>query len=442
MHHQAYGDRLVVVEALVAERREADQGGQHTEEQGVSDILATHAPPVIPCSTVRVLQLGPLYNNHLRRWSAHARALGHSVVAAGHVRPGRLPVDLTGLADEIELSPEEIYGGSESEHLAWLSSVLERLRPDLVHAHWLPKWPYYAALLGRSPLLVTCWGSDVYEPESEEERARADLVLRRADGLIARSRHMRRALVARGAPRERVELADLGVDLVRFRPPGAGERARLRRELGLPDGPVVLSFRCGHELYNLDVVLEAFAVVRRRIPDATLVLVQGDAPLAPNVADALAGARGVRAVGHVSHAGMPAWFGAASVGVSIPRSDGSPSSVWEAQASGLPLVLSDLPQIEEKLSGSGGALLVPARAEAVADGIVRALAAAEPMGSAARRWALAHFDEREQTARLAAVYAATSRRSAPAPVAALPEARAPREDAGMPTAVVPPPRPS
>jgi glycosyltransferase involved in cell wall biosynthesis len=397
---------------------------------------------------VRVLQLGPLYNNHLRRWSTHARALGHTVVAAGHVRPGRLPVDLSGLADEVAYSPEEIYGGSESEHLAWLSSVLERLRPDFVHAHWLPKWPYYAALLGQSPLLVTGWGCDVYVPDSETERVRGDLVLRRADRLIARSRHMRQAMVARGAPRERVDLADLGVDLSRFRPPRAGERARLRRELGLPEGPLVLSFRAGSELYNLDVVLEAFAIVRRRLPGATLVLVHGDAPLAPGAADALAGARGVRAVGRVSHSEMPAWFGAASVGVSIPRSDGSPSSVWEALASGLPLVLSDLPQIEEKLAGSGGALLVPPRAEAVADAIVRALAAAEPMGSAARRWALARCDEREQTERLAEVYAATSLRPAPAPAPAPVPApapagvRAPRAAAGMPTAVALPRRPS
>src|SRR4051794_6896951 len=90
---------------------------------------------------VRILQLGPLYNNHLRRWSAHARALGHTVVAAGHVRPGRLPLDVSGLAEEVVTAPGALYGGPEADHLAWLGSVLRRLEPDLVHGHWLPKWP-------------------------------------------------------------------------------------------------------------------------------------------------------------------------------------------------------------------------------------------------------------------------------------------------------------
>jgi glycosyltransferase involved in cell wall biosynthesis len=364
---------------------------------------------------MRVLQLGPLYNNHLRRWSANAVAAGAEVHAAGHVRPGRLPVDLSGVATGVEVMPRELLEDQEEAQLDWLRGAIARVRPDVVHAHWLPRWGHLATRTGHEAVVVTPWGSDLYE-SAGADRARADGALRGAHAVIARSGHMERELLARGAPAERVHRVDLGVDLARFHPPGKGERERLRARLGLPDGPVILSFRAGTELYNLDVVVRAAARVREHRPEATLVLVHGDAPLAGRVRDALRDAPGVLAVGHVPHAELSAYLRAASAGVSIPRSDGSPSSVWEALACGLPVVASDLPQIEERVGASGAVRLVPPRAEAVAAALLDVLDRREQMARAARAWAEAHADQAAQIERLARLYAiVTGPRPGPPP---------------------------
>jgi glycosyltransferase involved in cell wall biosynthesis len=356
---------------------------------------------------MRVLQLGPLYNNHVRRWSANAVAAGAEVHAAGHVRPGRLPVDLRGVATGVEVMPPELLEADEEAQLEWLRGALARVRPDVVHAHWLPRWGQLATRSGHEAVVVTPWGSDVYE-SAGPDRARADRALRGAQAVIARSRHMEHELLARGAPAGRVHRVDLGVDLARFSPPAKGERDRLRARLGLPEGPVILSFRAGTELYNLDVVVRAAARVRERRPDATLVLVHGDAPLAASVRDALRDAPGVRAVGHVPYAEMPVYLRAASAGVSIPRSDGSPSSVWEALACGVPVVASNLPQIEERVGTSGAVRLVPARDEAVAAALLDVLDRHEEMARAARAWAEANADQAAQVERLARLYAVVS----------------------------------
>jgi glycosyltransferase involved in cell wall biosynthesis len=349
---------------------------------------------------LRVLQLGPLYNNHIRRWSEHAMTMGCAVYAAGHVRPGRRRVGLSEVADAVEVAPEPLYDTGAEPHVSWLRGVLDRLEPDLVQAHFLPRWPYVAALADVRPLIVTPWGSDLYLATGEARR-RADHALRHADVVIARSPHMRRELLMRGVPAERIQSADLGVDLERFSP--APEPA----DAG---PPLILSFRAGTDLYNLDLVLDAFRIVRRRLPSATLVLVHGDAPLAEPVRarlDELAGA-GVVQTGHMGHGEMADYMRAATVGVSVPRSDGSPSSVWEALATGLPLVLSNLPQLEERVGSSGGAVFVEARAEAVAAALIDVLE--DPghrrrMASAARAWAESNVDERRQVARLSAIYA-------------------------------------
>ena len=67
-------------------------------------------------------------------------------------------------------------------------------------------------------------------------------------------------------------------------------------------------------------------------------------------------------------------FRAAEVTVSIPRSDSSPRSVWEAMAAGSATVLSDLPWAHELIEDGRHALLVTPAEEAVAAAIERLLA--------------------------------------------------------------------
>jgi L-malate glycosyltransferase len=312
------------------------------------------------------------------------------------------------VADAVEVAPESLYEAGAQAHVSWLRSVLDRLEPDLVHAHYLPRWPYIAALADRRPLIVTPWGWELYVPTGRDRR-RADHALRHADLVIALSPHMRRELLLRGVPEERIEPADLGVDLKRFspapEPAGAG-------------APVILSFRGsppGTELYNLDVVLDAFRAVRGRLPSATLVLVHGGAPLTRRAQvrlDELAGAGVVHISRHVPHAEMVDYMRAATIGVSVPWSDGSPSSVWEALATGLPLVLSNLPQLEQRVGHSGGAVFVEPRAEAIAAALIDVLEDPERRGrmaSRARAWAESNVDERREIARLREIYARACR---------------------------------
>jgi glycosyltransferase involved in cell wall biosynthesis len=162
-------------------------------------------------------------------------------------------------------------------------------------------------------------------------------------------------------------------------------------------------------------LIDAFNIMRGRIANAGLVFVNGDAPLAPAVRAALRanGTSGIQIIGHVPHSQMPMYMRAADVGVSIPSSDGSPSSVWEALACGLPLVLSNLPQVEERVGRSGAVRLVdPHRAEAAAalTEILSQSRLRDRMALAGREWALDNADERDQIERLGRLFAAMTGR--------------------------------
>jgi len=81
-------------------------------------------------------------------------------------------------------------------------------------------------------------------PESLMDRALkapARAIYRRADHIVCIGRDLEREAIRAGMPRERVHYVPPGVDLARFRPPAAGERERLRAQLGWPlDKTIVL----------------------------------------------------------------------------------------------------------------------------------------------------------------------------------------------------------
>src|SRR5215211_51992 len=83
----------------------------------------------VAASPLRVLHVGPLYVNHVRRWAEHAAALGCTVSAAGHVRPERRAVELTDVAERVEIAPERLWKLGTARRVAWLRNVIRRLEP-------------------------------------------------------------------------------------------------------------------------------------------------------------------------------------------------------------------------------------------------------------------------------------------------------------------------
>ena len=88
-------------------------------------------------------------------------------------------------------------------------------------------------------------------------------------------RELEREALALGVPRRRVHFLPNAIDMAAFRPPAAGERADLRRSLGLPAAGVVCVFlgRLSLEKGLMDL-MAAWRVLQR--PGATLLVVGPD----------------------------------------------------------------------------------------------------------------------------------------------------------------------
>lgn len=284
----------------------------------------------------------------------------------------------------------------------WIRSLMARIRPDVVHAHWFPDAFRYL-VYGATPMIATAWGSDIYRA-TWTGQVQNRFVARFAGMVMADSTDLVGKLITLGAKPERTVLFNWGVDLASFSPP-EDDRSTVRRRLGLPEGRLILSPRSVRDVYNPRIIVDAFERLAGRHPDLHLAIkhMHRDAvSLAP-----LRFPDRVHVIGHVPYHQMADYYRAADICVSIPSSDSSPRSVWEALACGTPCIVSDLPWVHELLSDGRDVLVVAVDSETLASAMERLLgdpALASRMASNGRAVVERHRNREHELDRLIRVY--------------------------------------
>jgi glycosyltransferase involved in cell wall biosynthesis len=264
-----------------------------------------------------------------------------------------------------------------------------------------------AAREGLHPLVCSAWGSDVFGVRGIGRR-RSKCALDGSDLVLADSTDLAvatRMLAGRDVP---VEVVRWGLDVEGFAP---GDTAAARAALGLEEaGPVVMSARGFKPVYKPELQLEAFAQIRQRWRDARLLLKyqhEGVPSWVLTAVDRLGLREAVTMLGNLPFDRMRDVYRAADVVLSVPSSDSSPRSVWEAFACGRPVVLSDLPWARDELEPDRHALLVSLDAASIAAAIERILedrTLAKRLGAEARALAVAELNPEKCTARIDTLY--------------------------------------
>jgi len=336
----------------------------------------------VPSQRLRLLGVGPGRSINFLRWAWRLAERGHEI----HI-----------VSDQITERPEELRGivAHDLRHLEPLTRVrgVRRLRlapalarlarqldVDLVHAHYLLPYGWWAARADVHPLVVSPWGTDILvDGQKPPGRARAARAIAGADFLVVNSRVNEQASVGLGADPGRIERIVWYAELDRFAPerrdPG------FRASLGWPaDALVVLSLRNFRPDTNVDLIVRAFAAVAREEPRARLFLAARSGPLRGQVEAVIdeLGLRPLVALGFVGPDELPAVVASADAVVQMTDSDSTPASLLEAMASGLPAVCGRAPSLDEWVGpGDGAEIVSPRDPEALAAALVKVLRDAE-----------------------------------------------------------------
>jgi len=253
--------------------------------------------------------------------------------------------------------------------------VLRRLKPDILHTHFLTGYGYWGAFSGYRPFIMTVWGDDVYTTphETKLKNLLARLVLKRADWVTGDSNDILRGAVELGASPERCTLILWGVDFGQFNPQrGKG----LRKRLGIAeDSPVVISTRSFTQpYYNIDTIIRTVPLVREKFPDVVYLMagLEGSDAGFRRLAAKLGADRSMIFLGRIPHDELPDYVAASDVFVSVPSVDATAVSLLEAMACGRAIVVSDLPSATEWVTaGVNGEVVPPRNVEALAKAIVK-----------------------------------------------------------------------
>jgi glycosyltransferase-like protein len=190
-----------------------------------------------------------------------------------------------------------------------------------------------------------------------------------------------------------------GVDVPRFQNVDAGRLAAWRARLA-GGGPVVLAVGGVEPRKNTTRILEAFARLRGRHPDARLWILGGATVLDHGAYRASfdralggldeASRHAVIELGVVAEDDVPVFFRLADVLATPSLQEGFGLAALEALAAALPVVASAAPPFTEYLDSSCAVLVDPLSPDAIAAGIEDALASAPSLLRAGRARARAH----------------------------------------------------
>nr|MCH9770675.1 glycosyltransferase family 4 protein [Gammaproteobacteria bacterium] len=165
-----------------------------------------------------------------------------------------------------------------------------------------------------------------------------------------------------GAPEENNFIIQNGVDAKRFYP----FYTHLKKEYGMKEEDLLIfSPRALDENYNIDIIIDALGILKRTIGNFKCIFAYAFGGEYFNMLNTKVSQLGLESnviwLGFTEYNDMPIYYNAADIVVSIPSSDSSPKSVYEAMFCSTPVILSDIGWVYEKLDAYDFVEKVPPR---------------------------------------------------------------------------------
>ncbi len=264
---------------------------------------------------------------------------------------------------------------------------LLRLRPDIIHGHYLRTFGTLAGLttyvMRTCPVVVSAWGPHGLLTCKHPLRHLVRVAVARADAVTASTHHLAGILADNyEVPQHKLECFSWGVDTSLFTPrPGVSSAQSL--ELCRSNGslPLVFSPRTAARHYRIDVVVHAISLLHGSGSPVSLVVAAGagaERKYVSRIRGIVRDSGLCTAVAIIdrtlSTEEMAHLYRHATAAVSIPIDDQFGASVLEAMACGSVPIVSCLPAYRQYLTHGDNALYVSGQdPEELADAIRRAL---------------------------------------------------------------------
>lgn len=340
---------------------------------------------------MKICFLAPANSYHTIKWGRWFSDHGHDVYVLSFTQ---------GKIDGIKVfwidSGAEAYA-SDLKKLKYLfqskkiKKIIDTIEPDIVNVHYATSYGAVAALSGIKDYFLSVWGSDVYTFPNKSffHRELLKFSLNHAKILFSTSEAM--AQETNKYTDKKIYITPFGVDMNLF---NSNKRNRNNGKF------VVGNIKSLDKKYGIDVLLYAIDIIVKKRPDINIdVRIAGKGPEEDNLkklSNSLNISSKVTWLGFISQKEVAYEWANMDVAVISSISESFGVSAVEAQASGIPVIITDIPGLEEATSPGISSIVVHRNEpDELAEAIIALFSNKElrmKMGKRGREFVTSHYE--------------------------------------------------
>ncbi len=342
---------------------------------------------------MKILYIGMLNSSHTVKWVNAFSNRGHQVMVATLAGQTDLRSEIRPDIRVAEL-PKSGFKGYYLNGPA-LRKLYKEFRPDVSNAHYASGYGTLARMAGIPDLILSVWGSDVYEFPYQSRLKETILKknINYASHICSTSHCMARQVEKIMGRSMDITITPFGVDTERFRPAEGSKED--------PEHKVVFSFaKLLIPNYRADLLIEAYRLFVKETEGAaegSELRIYGDGSdrgkLEKLAADT--GLPGISFMGMIPNTEMPEALRGSDVFCCVSENESFGVSAVEAMACGIPVIATDTEGFVEVVSEDTGFIVPRNDVRAIADRmklLYENEALRKTMGEAGRRRVLENYD--------------------------------------------------
>jgi glycosyltransferase involved in cell wall biosynthesis len=321
---------------------------------------------------MRICYIADAGSIHTHRWVRHFAEKGHEVHLISPTPFGDSNIEGVKLYVLKKVRPQIriiSYVINLLLYMIQVKRLLKRVKPDILHTHYVMVYGFLGALTGFHPFVLSVWGSDVLvaPKNSKSARFQVKFALKRADFVSTTSQYLKVYLHEEfNLPDHKVVAIPWGIDLGIFHKGYETEVKELKLNLGMDDSNfVILSPRHLRSHYRIEHIIQTLPHILTRHPNVTLILLKGTAQEKAyesqirNLMKELGVAENVRLIHEeLKPEDMAVLYNTSGALISIPKSDQFASSIQEGMACGTIPIVADLEVYHQYLTDGENAFFV------------------------------------------------------------------------------------
>lgn len=290
---------------------------------------------------MKICYLADINSYHTKKWCKYFVSKGHDVhvISISNGSCEGVNVHSLDLSSTISKKEKSLGKLSYLNRIKRIKNIINEIKPDILHAHYASSYGLFGALSNYHPYIISLWGSDIllFPKEGFIQKSIIKYNFRKADRIFSTSLYMKDE--AELYTNKKIDITPFGIDTSIF------YDKEIRKENILTIG-IVKSLE---KIYGIDYLIRAFANLKKIHKNIKLEIV-GEGTQEENLkklAIELGIIDSISFNGRLNSYEVADFYNKINIAVFPSISESFGVSVLEAQACGVPVIVSDIKAFRE-----------------------------------------------------------------------------------------------